>query len=85
MGAGMSGVKKRIDYFDIAKGIGIIMVVWAHAKGPFSRFIYQMHMPFFFLLSGLLYSFNTPVKEYIVKKLKVYIFHLYFGTCLFLQ
>lgn len=27
---------KRVEYLDIAKGLGIILVVWAHAKGPFS-------------------------------------------------
>lgn len=62
--------KQRIDYLDIAKGIGIIMVVWAHAGGPFSRYIYQMHMPYFFLISGLLYSSNASLKEYTLKKVK---------------
>lgn len=63
-------VKNRIDYLDIAKGIGIILVVWAHARGPFMSYMYQMHMPFFFLISGFLYNESSSVKEYFFKKLK---------------
>lgn len=60
---------KRRDDLDIAKGIGIILVVWAHACGPGSDYITQFHMPFFFFVSGLLYS-STDVscKDYIVRK-----------------
>lgn len=60
----------RIDTLDIAKGIGIILVVWAHARGIFSSYIYQFHMPFFFLISGYLYSRNSTLKEFTVRKLK---------------
>lgn len=42
-------VLKRLDYMDIAKGIGIIAVVWAHSNGPLSDYMYQFHMPLFFL------------------------------------
>lgn len=62
--------KTRISYFDIAKGIGILMVVWAHARGPFSRYIYQMHMPFFFIISGLLYISDKPLRQYLARKVK---------------
>lgn len=48
----METQKKRIDYLDLAKGIGILLVVWAHARGPYSSYMYQMHMPFFFIISG---------------------------------
>lgn len=48
---------KRFDYIDIAKGIGILMVVWAHIllTGASHRFIYAFHMPVFFLLSGMMF------------------------------
>ena len=47
---------KRLDYIDIAKGIGIILVVFAHTLVPQIRenntaagflwiFIYNFHMP----------------------------------------
>lgn len=60
----------RIDYYDIAKGIGILLVVWAHGSGPFSRYIYQFHMPFFFLISGLLYNSKSSLKRFIGAKIK---------------
>lgn len=62
--------RERVLYLDIAKGIGILLVVWAHASGPFSAQIDQFHMPMFFLISGYLYSQKGTVKEYIWKKTK---------------
>jgi len=61
---------KRIEFLDIAKGIGIILVVWAHAGGPFSPQIDLFHMPLFFLISGFLYNPKTPVKEFVIRKFK---------------
>ncbi|SFC26474.1 acyltransferase family protein [Butyrivibrio sp. YAB3001] len=60
----------RQIYLDIAKGIGIIMVVWAHAYGPITSFIGSFHMPFFFFISGMLYKGYKPVNTYIKGKLK---------------
>lgn len=61
---------KRLEVLDIAKGIGILLVVWAHAKGPFSSYIYQFHMPFFFLISGYLYNKVDSLKVFIWKKIQ---------------
>lgn len=57
----MSG--KRIEYIDIAKGIGIILVIIGHVvwggyypmpgARTISNFIYSFHMPLFFVISGL--------------------------------
>lgn len=50
---------QRITALDIAKGIGIIFVVWGHCYNvnciP-GMFFYSFHMPLFFLLSGLCFS-----------------------------
>lgn len=46
---------KRIEWIDIAKGLGIILVVLGHCKSESScihQFIYMFHMPLFFILSG---------------------------------
>lgn len=58
----------RLLSLDMAKGIGIIFVVWAHAKGPFSSYIYQFHMPFFFLISGYLFNPNTTFRQFAKRK-----------------
>ncbi|MGN0235339.1 MAG: acyltransferase family protein [Paludibacteraceae bacterium] len=50
---------RRIDWIDIAKGIGIFLVVYGHAaSGEIIRYIYGFHMPLFFFLSGLCCSIN---------------------------
>ena len=57
---------KRIAYLDVAKGIGILLVVLAHNYVRISvpdvgKFIFSFHMPFFFLLSGMLFKPNYPL------------------------
>ena len=49
---------KRFDYLDIAKGIGILTVVWTHIMlvGASHRLIYAFHMPLFFFISGMLFN-----------------------------
>lgn len=50
----------RIQYLDIAKGIGIILMVMGHASfgEGFSHYIHGFHMPLFFFVSGLLFTFK---------------------------
>ena len=55
-------MSKRIEYIDIARGIGILLVVMGHNDfalvSPFAyKVIYSFHMPLFFFLSG--YFINT--------------------------
>jgi len=56
---------KRIEYIDIARGIGILLVALAHADislfSPYlHKFIYSFHMPLFFFLSGYFFNPDTP-------------------------
>ena len=40
-------MKERIEYIDIAKGIGILLVIAGHLfayRGPISRWIFSFHM-----------------------------------------
>lgn len=46
----------RNKSYDIAKGIGIILVVLGHLHIPGIHFIYLFHIPFFFALAGYLYK-----------------------------
>lgn len=65
-------MKKRIEYIDIAKGIGIILTVIGHTESIFDSFIYQFHMPLFFFLSGIMFSEKSTqdIKGYVYKKFK---------------
>lgn len=63
MGALIIAKNKRIDWIDTAKGIGIILVVFAHTKffeeidtsalNFLAYQIYSFHMPLFFIISGI--------------------------------
>lgn len=70
-------IKQRENWPDIAKGIGIALVVYGHvARGLFNAgipldpiwfqridsFIYAFHMPLFFWVSGYLYFFSIQKK-----------------------
>lgn len=50
---------KRDKSIDIAKGIGICLMIIGHMTGmiPIHKFIYQFHMPMFLIFSG--YFFNS--------------------------
>jgi fucose 4-O-acetylase-like acetyltransferase len=57
---------KRIAYLDVAKGIGILLVVLAHnyvriSMPDLGKFIFSFHMPFFFMLSGMLFRPDYPL------------------------
>ena len=52
---------EEVQYWNIVKGIGIILVVAGHACNssvgtPVSNYIYLFHLPLFFFVSGYLYN-----------------------------
>lgn len=65
----------RNELIAVAKGIGIIIVVWGHCTFGYdwmSLFISSFHMPLFFYLSGYFFKDNnylTP-KRFCLKKVK---------------
>ncbi|CAM5191868.1 hypothetical protein UACE39S_04896 [Ureibacillus acetophenoni] len=53
----MTTTVKRQQWLDIAKGIGIILVVFGHSGNTFfPPYIYWFHMPLFFIISGYLHK-----------------------------
>lgn len=68
---------KRLDYLDMAKGIGIILVVVGHstfAADGLLTWIASFHMPLFFVVSGMLMQHTDeearPITDTIKRKLK---------------
>lgn len=68
---------ERINYFDIAKGIGIILVVLGHMEYidiNLRYVIVSFHMPLFFVVSGMLMNISNEetrdMKSYIKGKAK---------------
>lgn len=67
---------KRFDYLDIAKGWGILAVVWAHIMlmGWSHEICYAFHMPLFFMISGMLQRSGggkfSDFRTFVVKRAK---------------
>lgn len=77
---------KRIEYIDIARGIGILLVVLGHNDfgyiSPFGyKLIYSFHMPLFFSLSGYFLNASVPFWQYFKRRadtlLKPYFFTIF--------
>lgn len=66
--------EERYDFIDIAKGMGILAVVWAHILlvGWTHKIIYAFHMPLFFFISGFLFNENKypSFHAFLVKRIK---------------
>ncbi|MCR5358071.1 MAG: acyltransferase family protein [Lachnospiraceae bacterium] len=69
----MMDKKKRVSYFDTARGIGMILVLLGHLQNDtvFSysphilglcAWIFSFHMPLFFIISGMLICFKEEEK-----------------------
>ncbi len=71
------GSDGRLCWVDVAKGIGIILVVFAHVN--YTRAIldtiYSFHMPLFFIISGILFNKNkyTSFRMFVKRKLQTLI------------
>ena len=58
--------RNRIAWVDVAKGIGIILVMLGHmvdGHGLIGQWIWSFHMPLFFFLSGLFFMPFSDVKS----------------------
>jgi len=59
----------RVKYLDIAKGIGIILVILGHMDiGFVKNYIYSFHLPLFFLISGICFNLGENYLSYLKKK-----------------
>lgn len=63
--------EQRIEWIDLARGYGVILVIWAHLQDEGLRsWIYSFHMPLFFMLSGYVFNASYVFKKFILKKIK---------------
>lgn len=75
---------KRIEYLDIAKGIGILLVILAHIDEGYTKIpIYAFHLPLFFVISGICFRCEGTFWDFFKKKAKGYLVP-YFGMGLVL-
>ncbi len=63
--------EERIEWVDIAKGMGIICVVIGHIFQPqmfAHKIIYLFHMPLFFYISGFLYKVRQNNRAFVIQR-----------------
>ena len=79
-------MSNRIQYIDIARGIGILLVVLGHNDfalvSPFAyQLIYSFHMPLFFFLSGYFINPSVEFWQFVKRRfnslLKPYLFTIF--------
>lgn len=63
-------IKSRDIEVDVAKGIGILLVILGHLKNPLMDFIYAFHMPLFFFVSGMFVKNGLSLGNMVIGKAK---------------
>ncbi|MCR5733657.1 MAG: acyltransferase family protein [Lachnospiraceae bacterium] len=90
--------KKRLPYFDIAKGAAMVLVLIGHLQGRileyspyivyFCIWIFSFHMPFFFIVSGMLIKHRNDrdkdLKTLITKRFKGIMIPYYLFSAVYL-
>ena len=76
---------KRLEYVDIAKGIGIVLVVCSHSDAWGLMWLFMgMVVPIFYFCSGYTFSMKGTFKESMWKRFKkLFVPYLFFNALLF--
>ena len=65
----------RLQHIDIAKGIGILLIVFGHndivakEEGELFNIIFSFHVPVFLFLSGVFFKVNSQLRETVLSKI----------------
>ena len=70
----------RIPYFDLAKGVCILLVIWFHlgVHTPFDPYLNAVRMPLYVFLSGLFFKSYGGILQLIHKKTKKLLIPFFF-------
>lgn len=76
---------KRLEYVDIAKGVGIVLVVCSHSDALDLMWLMMgMFVPIFYFCSGYTYSYKGTLKECMKKRFrKLFVPYLFFNILMF--
>ena len=79
--------EKRLDWLDVAKGYGILFVIYAHTDyGFIGNLLYTFHVPLFFFLSGFVFSNKYDFKTFFIKKIKAIVIpYFLYGIPMFIS
>lgn len=86
---------KRVQWIDVARGLGIIFVILGHLyMHELNIIIYSFHVPLFFFLSGYTFNAKSNFKDFFRKKVRsllipyllagiiISCFTLFYGWCI---
>lgn len=64
--------KDRISWIDVARGIGIFLIVFGHTSGRgfLNQVLYAFHVPLFFFLTGTVYRKKQSLSTFFLAKIK---------------
>lgn len=64
-------MNNRIEWIDMAKGYGVILVILGHfGLEKLGYWIYSFHMPLFFFLAGYVFKEKLKIKDFVLNKNK---------------
>lgn len=68
----MENIESRIEWIDIAKGIGILFVMLGHCylDTKYTFWFISFHMALFFFLSGYTFRIKEDYNSFVKKKIK---------------
>lgn len=73
-------MERHLDYLDIAKGIGIILVIMGHTIFPVHEAISIFHMPLFFFLAGITLKVYPDFEQFLLRKIdRIFIPYVFFS------
>lgn len=74
--------KKRVLYYDIAKGIAILCIILGHQGIAWiDHIVFTFHVPIFFLITGCFINTKLSFKDYVKRKARILLVP-YGVTCL---
>ncbi|PWG05636.1 acyltransferase family protein [Polaribacter aquimarinus] len=76
--------KERINWIDVLKGFGIILVVYGHNYPFLETYIYSFHMPLFFFLAGIFHPKRINFSVIKKRAFQILIPYFFWSTFLFL-
>lgn len=76
-------IDKRIEWIDVAKGIGILFIILGHVfnTGFLRKWIFSFHVPFFFVVAGFTFSINRGIVDFVIRKAKTLWIPYLFWSC----
>lgn len=77
----MNSKQNRLEFLDVAKGIGMLCVILGHlSMNRINTVVFTFHMPLFFLIGG--YLFKPQESKLLFKKKFKQLLYPYYFTCL---